>query len=623
MKKNIKDLLPYLAFFECVQLLTRSLLSWGAAQDINFTLQEWGQIILKGIWFDAVVLGFCAIPVCVAMLVPALKPLRLVGRFLFVFVTLFTAVSEYYFWLEFNARFNFIAVDYLVYTHEVLQNIQESYPVGTILAGIMLVTLILVWFSVRYFLLLPYPAWRVRLLTFMASMVYCCCAYLGSNMDQASIADDTVATELAANGYYNLFYAFWNNEIDFERFYATYSPQKVREVLHTLLSEENSQYVSHDIRDIRRYIHASKPEIHPNIMLVVMESMSAEYMGYFGNQQHLTPVLDRLAQQGFFFSQTYATGTRTVRGLEAIALSIPPTPGQSILRRPKNSGLFSLGYVLKEKGYATRFLYGGYGYFDNMNRFFSGNDFAVTDRTDIKNSDIHFSNVWGVCDEDLFAQSLRMADESYKQKKPFLHLMMTTSNHRPYTYPEGRIDIPSHSGRAGGVKYADYSIGKFLDQAKRKPWFNQTIFVFVADHTAGAGGKMDFDAERYHIPMIFYAPALIKPRQFTAIASQIDLAPILLGFMNMSYLSKFYGEDLLHDPDEVPHAFISTYQKVGMLKHDMLTVLEPHRTVHQYHWPEIRTINQKDKTLIDETISFYQSASWWRQIYRKDQESKQ
>ena len=170
------------------------------------------------------------------------------------------------------------------------------------------------------------------------------------------------------------------------------------------------------------------------------------------------------------------------RGLEALALGTPPIPGQAIVRRPDNSHLATVGELLRRQGYETLFLYGGYGYFDNMNVFFSGNDYRVVDRTAFTKSSIAFSNIWGVADESLFDNALNELDKVHAARKPFLAQIMTTSNHRPYTYPQGRIDIPSPGGREGAVKYTDYAIGRFIDQAKTKPWFKETLFVIVADH---------------------------------------------------------------------------------------------------------------------------------------------
>ena len=347
-------------------------------------------------------------------------------------------------------------------------------------------------------------------------------------------------------------------------------------------------------------------------MLIVMESLSADYMTSFGNTKALTPNLDALAAQGLFFTDLYATGTRTVRGLEAVTLSVPPTPGQSIVRRPGNDNLSSLGFVFKDRGYDTKFIYGGYGYFDNMNAFFSGNGFDIVDRNTMSKEEINFANVWGVCDEDMFTRSIKEADASVAAGKNFFHLVMTTSNHRPYTYPEGRIDIPVKSGREGGVKYADYAVGKLVKDVAAKPWAKDTIFVFIADHMAGIAGKTELGPEKYHIPMIIYAPGFVKPQRYTELASQIDMAPTLLGLMNFSYASKFYGADLLHSNTAPQRSFISNYQKVGLVKQGTLTLLEPKQKNEQFNWPDMKRVAAPDPTRISDAIAYYQSASWWK-----------
>lgn len=168
----------------------------------------------------------------------------------------------------------------------------------------------------------------------------------------------------------------------------------------------------------------------------------------------------------------------------------------SILRQEGNEHLQTIGSIFRDKGYDLKWIYGGYGYFDNMNYFFGNNGFQVLDRNSMDDSEVTHSTIWGVCDEDLSAAAVREADESFKSGSPFLQVVFTTSNHRPYTYPEGRIDIPSHTGRMGAVKYADYAVGAFVEEARSKPWFENTLFVFVADHGAGSAGKQTLIRKR-------------------------------------------------------------------------------------------------------------------------------
>ncbi len=306
-----------------------------------------------------------------------------------------------------------------------------------------------------------------------------------------------------------------------------------------------------------------------------------------------------------------------MRGLEAVTLSIPPTPGNSIVRRPGNDGLFTLGSVFQDRGYDTRFIYGGHGYFDNMNAFYEGNGFTIIDRNDFADSEVEFANVWGVCDEDLFKKVISEGDASFAAGKPFFSLIMTTSNHRPYTFPEGRIDMPSEGGgREAGVKYADYSVGRLIEWARTKPWFDNTLFVFVADHTAGSAGKMALTPAKYHIPLIFYAPGHIAPRVYDRMASQIDMAPVLLGLLNVSYTSKFYGEDLLNEAEPSARAFISTYQKMGMLRDGEVVVLGPNRQTDAYTMGEGTPVDP-NASLLQDAIAYYQHASGWKERQRR------
>ena len=152
------------------------------------------------------------------------------------------------------------------------------------------------------------------------------------------------------------------------------------------------------------------------------------------------------------FTRLYATGTRTVRGLEALALSLPPTPGHSVVKRPNNENLHTIGEVFADKGYEPIYLYGGYGYFDNMEHFFGSNGYTFIDRSAIADkADIHYENIWGVADEDLFTLTLRELDKRHAAGRPFFAHVMTTSNHRPFTYPAGRVDIAAgHRRRRRG-----------------------------------------------------------------------------------------------------------------------------------------------------------------------------
>ncbi|MES1218611.1 MAG: LTA synthase family protein, partial [Bacteroidota bacterium] len=419
--------------------------------------------------------------------------------------------------------------------------------------------------------------------------------------------------ELAGNGAYDFVQAFKNNELGFYSYYKTIPDSAAFSSMRKQLQVPNSEYLTNDLFDLRRVITYPGTEKKMNVVLISVESLSASFMAAFGNTKGITPRLDSLASKGMLFTNLYASGTRTVRGLEALSLSIPPLPGESIVKRPGNENLFSLGSVFKNKGYNTRFIYGGYGYFDNMNYFFSNNGYEVTDRTALKENEIHYANIWGVADEDLFTLALKTMDADYKNGKPFFSQVMTVSNHRPFTYPEGRIDIPpSTQSRDGAVKYTDYAIGRFIDEASKKPWFANTIFIIVADHCASSAGKQALPVAGYHIPMIIYSPANIPTQKVNSLMAQIDIPPTILGMLNVHYTSRFFGQDIFNTPAEKQRAFISTYQGLGFLQNNDLIVQSPVRKIKAYQVDSSgNTIEiAGNDSLKNNAIAWYQVAAW-------------
>ncbi|MDD2852105.1 MAG: sulfatase-like hydrolase/transferase, partial [Desulfuromonadaceae bacterium] len=491
--------------------ITRTILLVKSLPDLELTSWLFAKIYSVGFFFDCVTFSYFAIPfVLVVVVLPdrafnsALFRICSYGiAFVLTYLMLFNVVSEYTFFDEFATRYNFIAVDYLIYTNEVISNIRESYPVNAILCVLLLITAI-IFPPIKKHLSRAFrhtSRGANRLKAGALFLLLPVISFAVVDLSQTQISPNNYAVELAGNGIYCLFAAFRNNELDFNKFYVNRDNKVVLTRLKELVQETTSRFSGTGDMSVSRWIETYGVEKHLNIVLVVEESLSAEYLTSFSNDKGLTPNLDKLATESLFFTHLYATGTRTVRGLEALTLSMPPLPGISVVKRPKNENFISWGSVMKEKGYDNKFIYAGHGYFDNMNYFYANNGFATIDRTNFTSSEITFTNAWGVCDEDLFLKVIKEADHSYSTKKPFFSVVMTTSNHRPFTYPEGKIDIPSHTGRNGGVKYADYAIGRLLTEARKKPWFNDTIFVIVADHCAGSAAKLALPIKNYEIPL--------------------------------------------------------------------------------------------------------------------------
>ena len=581
------------------------------------------RIFAVGFFFDTVTFSFLSLPlVAWIVLVPDRlfnsNRLRRVAYGLyvgFIYFLLIDAAAEYLFFDEFGTRFNFIAIDYLVYTREVVRNILESYPVGWIF-GVLLLASGLIFVPLKPWIDRSYGSasiFRNRVTVGGAFVLVPVLSLLFVDLSFAHFSENNYANEMAANGIYSLASAFRGNELDFDHFYATRRDDTVFPRLRGILRENATRFVTDDVHDITRETIAASAERRANIIVIVEESLSADFLGISGNHPGLTPNLDRLAGESMHFTRLYATGTRTVRGLEAITLSMPPLPGSSIIKRPDNGDFYSWGTLMKEKGYDTKFIYAGYGYFDDMNAFFSGNGFDIVDRKDFSDEEITFSNAWGVCDEDLLNRVIRESGESYARRRPFFSMVMTTSNHRPFTYPEGKIDIPSHTGRDGGVKYADYAIGRFLERAKKEPWFDDTLIVIVADHCAGSAGKVALPVEKYHIPLFIYFPGHIRPVKIDKLASQIDVAPTVLALLNMHYRSHFFGRDIrgMHPSEE--RAFLSTYERLGYLTKEKLEILDPKRKIESYRvrWDTGELVPEPPRgEEVEDMIAYYQGANY-------------
>lgn len=542
----------------------------------------------------------------------------------------FSLLAEIPFWDEFGVRFNFIAVDYLIYTYEVVENINQSYPlpvIGVVLVGLIVLTFVL-FKKLNIFKNTFSDKNSINNRLFYAVPVLAIAIILGLVMKnkQADFSNNLVVNELGKNGAFSFVTAFKSNELDYETFYPKLPEKVAYSIVKKNLLQENQKYTTAKYDDISR-LTTGNNEQKPNIILIAIESFSADFLTEFGNKDHLTPNYEKLSNESIFFTNLYATGTRTVRGMEALTLSVPPTPGNSIVRRPNNQNLFSVSTIVKSKDYQPYFIYGGDGYFDNMNTFFGGQGFDIVDRNRgnplsdeiktqrfaIPDNEVKFENAWGICDEDLYNQSIKYADKSAKANKPFFQFVMTTSNHKPYTFPAGKIDLPQ-GDRNAAVKYTDYALGKFIADAKTKPWFKNTVFVIVADHCASSAGKWEINIDRHHIPAIIYNLPQQQPTRIDRLTSQIDLMPTLFGYLGWNYNTSLYGKDINQTKVGDERAFIGNYRTLGMLKGNIFTQIDDRKRLKQFgvsgnEKQTLSEIKTKNQELASQTISYYQTAS--------------
>lgn len=546
---------------------------------------------------------------------------------LYIFLMIVNAISECVFWNEFGVRYNFIAVDYLVYTNEVIGNIMESYPIVPMFLGVFLVAVLICW---RLFRRKDFSeSGNGGAVPFLATFVIYAVLFAGSffwlrysyrNLQSAN----NYAAELQCNGCWNFLEAYSSSTLEYDRFYQMLPEDEAQGLKLALCGqvparEEAGSAVRQADQPADaavRMIRDSVPPVRKNIVMITVESLSADFLAAYDNEDGITPNLDTLIEKSLVFDNLYAAGNRSVRGLEALTLCIPPSAGESLIKRPDNAGLFSTGTVLRENGYTTSFIYGGDSYFDNMRAYFSGNGFEIIDKYCYPKEDITFSNIWGTCDEDSYRVALKEFDKKAESGTPFHAIIFTISNHRPYTFPEGKITYDGEmKSRSAAVKYTDFAIGQFLAEASRRPWFGNTVFIVVADHCASSAGKTSIPVDKYHIPAIVYSPGFIQPRRVDKLCSQIDLMPTIFSLLHFSYDSKFYGRDILA-PDYNQRAFMATYQDLGYYSDDVLTVLSPVRRIRQFDvretgpWSHTETPKETQAdSLVREAQAFYQTVN--------------
>ena len=621
--------------FLLISLLVRfSIYCWAFSQ-IDFSIFHFFRIIGTGLFFDVGVISFFVVVYLIYLFI---FPNRWVGsifdkvfNYFFYFITTliltFSFFAEFTFWEEFQNRFNFIAVDYLIYTYEVVQNINQSYPIPLLLAIIFSIVFLLFFILKKRNVFTNTFSSKItakqRVYVVLGLLIPILYGFFITNND-AEWSKNRYENELSKAGIYSFFAAFRNNELSYTDFYKTQDINTSFTLLKNNLITKNDTLFSKEKYSIERIIKSDKQEIKPNVIFICLESFNASFLTHFNNKEGITPNLDSLLTKSIYFENMYATGTRTVRGMESIVLAVPPSPGRSIVKRKNNTGLKNIGNIFKERGYSRTFFYGGDGYFDNMNTFFGGNGFDIVDRgrgylfgdsftakrTNIEDDEVQFENAWGICDEDIYSKVIKEADKSFANKKPFFNFIMTTSNHRPYSYPENRIDIPSGSGRGGAVKYTDFAIGDFLKKIQHKPWFKNTVIAIMADHCASSAGKWELNVGKYHIPALIYNLPNSQTEKVNIQTSQVDFFPTLFGYLNWTYTSNFYGRDVNTIDEQQQRAFIGNYRKLGLLKGSKLTVLGDQKKSSSYTWDKTTntlTPMKASENDLQEIISYYQT----------------
>lgn len=596
-------------------------------------------IFVQGLRFDLVSLGVLSlIPVLLypifssnRFLAPAWRRLLRVYFSAALLVVVFMECSTPSFVDQFDSRPNLFFFEYLNHPGEIAGTLWAAYKFP-MFAALLLVSA-MTWANSRQIGRLVdqvRPVGMVPALVVTALLFVVCVGMARSTLDHrpvnpstVSLSTDPLVNELALNSTYTALYALYETRHETEggfRYGRMDEDSAISTVRNQMLVSPDS-FTSQEIPTLHIQSPPPKfPDTPRNLVIIVEESLGAEFVGSLGGLD-LTPNLDALAGDGIWFRNLYATGTRSARGLEAIVSGFTPTPARSIVNLNKSQrGFFTLAELLRQFGYKSSFIYGGEAQFDNMRRFFMNNGFdSVVDKRDYPHP--VFTGSWGVSDEDLFDRA--QAEFSAPHNGPFFSLVFTSSNHTPFEFPDGRIELydPEKHTVNNAVKYADYALGHFIGMARESSYWDDTVFLIVADHNSRMYGNELVPIDRFHIPALILGGA-VRPMVFDPVASQIDLAPTLLSLIGISSEHPMIGHDLTeHDSRLSPGRAIMQFNATqAYLEGDRVAILQKDQPIRHFRYKNGRLVADDSESGDLDRIALahatWSSVAYERSLYR-------
>jgi phosphoglycerol transferase MdoB-like AlkP superfamily enzyme len=543
--------------------------------DGPFSIAALGLAMLAGIVYDGLVGVIAATPITLALASLRLRVLERAGARFALFTVIgttavFSAFVEWFFFEEFNSRFNNIAIDYIRSPKEVLGNIQESYHVVTFVVAALAGGMLLAVAGARWTrgTMLPQSSWRTRARGVAVSLLVSLAAAVALATLPSDVSQDRVVSEIAQNGIDRLVHAARTGQLDYDVYYRT-------------MPVELAKRRAANVLDAPWIKGQPAPAVHPpspqpwDVVVILEESFGSEFVGVLGHSERKTsPGFDRWSSKGLLLTNLTATGNRTVRGLEGTLCSMVPLPASAVLKRMKTDTVATIADVFQGEGYKTAFVYGGWGRFDDMKPFLPTNGFDEFIERDAYPDDA-FRTIWGVADEFIFAKALERQKAAHRAGEHLFMTILTVSNHRPFAVPQRDTGFNAElKSRESAVAYADWALADYLDKAKAAGLLDHTIVLVEGDHGARVYGAQEIPTPSYRIPGLFLVPdAKWTGRHIDRLASQIDLGPTLLALTGRSNPAPFLGEDVSSLPPDGGRAFVQHNRDVGLLTDRALVTL--------------------------------------------------
>jgi len=561
-----------------------------------------GFVLLQGIRADVIILSFFVL--LPTLLAPLLSLSSLVKKYweptLAVWLTgslillVFMELSTPSFINEYDTRPDRLFVEYLKYPAEVFSTLFKAYTLQLIITAIvMFFTVRLSWRHFSGYIGAVSKLKHTYALALLPILIILLALggrsslqHRPANPSVFAFSTDNLVNKLPLSSIYSVLFSVYNLKHE-KNSSEVYGKMKLTEIVarvRATMTVDSEQFVDSIMPTMHQQTATMKREKPLNLVIVLEESLGAGFVESLGGIP-VTPNLEKLSKEGIWFKRMYATGTRSVRGIEAVTTGFPPTPARSIVKlEGSQRNFFSIAQLLGERGYHTEFVYGGESHFDNMRGFFLGNGFKkIVDQKDFLNP--KFVSSWGASDEDLFDKALERFDQLQEKGAPFFSLIFTSSNHSPFEVPENTIKLYDEGQRTvnNAVKYADYALGRFFDAVKQKEYYQNTIFLIIADHDTRAHGTSLIPIDKFQIPALIIAPG-VKPSEYEEIASQLDIPPTLLSLMGIDSIHPMIGHDLTQDSPQKGRALMQYQSTYAYMRGEQVAIFRPEKEPQQFRY---------------------------------------
>jgi len=522
--------------------------------DVNYWLS-----FLYGLKMDTMVASMLLIiPLIILSFTPPTvsKIANLFLRLYFVSVFAFLIYMEnatFPFFSQYDVRPNFKFVEYLEYPVEVFNMLIADFKLPLTIAFVMIA--LFVWLFMRStkesFTEVLHTSWMKRALWFLPLALLLFIGIRSSfghrpaNISDAMYSSNRIVNEITKNSLYSVGYSVYANKQYASKtikLYGKMSEDEALERMQKVLGIEGNDLKKKSPFTRKEATHFSTPK-KKNLVIFLQESLGYQFIS-----PEITPNLLHLKKQSLWFNDAYSNGTRSVRGIAGTTAGFLAVPGKGVVKRSKSqSDFFTFAQLLKPLGYHTMFLYGGEARFDNMRSWFLGNGFdEIVEQKDYENP--AYVATWGASDEDLVKKGNEKFSKLHSEGKPFAALMFSSSNHSPFDIPKGRIEEVKEGQNCveNAIKYADYAIGEFFKEAKRLPYYKDTIFVVIADHNIRVYGDDVVPVNMFHIPALILGEG-VESKVYNKLVSQPDVLATALDYLGKDFEYPILGKSIFSD----------------------------------------------------------------------------